>query len=904
MARLLDFEGAEALVGQSTGYWHNDSDFISTADLKPDRLGNLGFPRDWPGVYSTSKALKSLIGKKGRCAGKKVGVVPEPLPEETAKIGNTKIVQMNSFSNAERVQKDAGLDVVRGWAIYEHLDLAMSEAFVAERYWWNAMPDGKWVDFTPRPSHIPEMLLAEAANDASKTLSKLSMSDVSLTCCLFKQRYGLTLDVKDSPQRENKKGEETKTPSPKPTKFSTEVATPPKESAIVASSVPVELRDLVGKVQSGDANAVNKLELKLSEIDSGKTCLLVATDALLRSVANMLTSTSPDKEEALKLLVVLSDAAVDQRDTNIGSTLLDLGVANALVELMAPSVAACEVVKERAAAALGNLCHESPANQDKVARVEAVFPTLVELANNANTGPAQEAAYAIWNLTVGHEDNSAKFAKLDVVRPLTALLRSVSDIAQENAAGALMHVTIVEEAKSAILAANTIPRLCELLKPAYEPEASCQAAGALLNLASDCQEYAKIIVKEGVLKDLVRLIKDGPDLAREYAAGALMNVIRVDPEVAQDAAKNGAIAALAQLIAKPFGNSEALGALANLASGSPERRIEIYKNQVTRRTVNMLSNADVDIRRSAAALIMNMAPQSKIKERIVEAGALKPLAVMLTDEDHAVKERAAGSLANLFNDHPANVNAGFSQAPEMIPSLVAFIQQPAISDDAKRQATHALAMLAAEDGPCDEVWSAGAGPAMMALLEEGVAEAALGLMNLSWRWPEVKQDLAKGNAIDNLSEMLRSSDSTAREYATGAFMNMTAGSIDNAEKSVGVVQRLIELLQEESVQCAEWAAGALANILRAVGRDIQKIAADAGAATGLAALLPKVSSSGKSLVVLGLAALAEEQASLVAAALKGSKEKQKIREFRNSGDEELQDYVNMLVEKLGKNFTL
>ena len=105
----------------------------------------------------------------------------------------------------------------------------------------------------------------------------------------------------------------------------------------------------------------------------------------------------------------------------------------------------------------------------------------------------------------------------------------------------------------------------------------------------------------------------------------------------------------------------------------------------------------------------------------------------------SVQERAAGALANLFNDHSANVHQGFQQAPtshrltvyqsqvllahtklhaawplrmeaagpaavrkscqasEMIPSLVALIQEAGLSEDAKRQAAHALAMLAAED---------------------------------------------------------------------------------------------------------------------------------------------------------------------------------------------------------------
>lgn len=353
---------------------------------------------------------------------------------------------------------------------------------------------------------------------------------------------------------------------------------------------------------------------------------------------------------------------------------------------------------------------------------------------------------------------------------------------------------------------------------------------------------------------------------------------------------------------KPTGQSEALGALANLASGSSERQIAIYKAQVTRRSVALLNDPDVDVRRSAAALLMNLAPHAKIKERICEAGALKPLAAALKDQDEAIKERAAGALANLFNDHSANVHAGFEQAPEMIPALIAILQEPAMSEDGKRQAAHALAMLAAEDGPCDAVWRAGAGPPLLAMLAEMVPEAALGIMNLSWRWPEVKQELAKGKTLDHLMEMLRMEDPMAKEYAAGALMNMTAGSPENAEKTAKVVPELTALLDADGIQAAEWAAGALANIVRA-GPEVQQAAVNAGAATFLAALLRKVTANGKSLVVLALTALAENQAPAVQSAL-GAREKAKLRDFRDSGTEDLQEYTNSLVEKLGSSFTL
>merc|ERR1719453_2827382 len=105
-------------------------------------------------------------------------------------------------------------------------------------------------------------------------------------------------------------------------------------------------------------------------------------------------------------------------------------------------------------------------------------------------------------------------------------------------------------------------------------------------------------------------------------------------------------------------------------------------------------------------------------------------------------------------------------------------------------------------------------------------------MNLSWRWPEVKSELAKGQALESLMNMLKTGDAMAKEYAAGALMNMTAGSKENAEKVAPVVSALVALLQGEG-QSAEWSAGALANIVRASG-DAQKDANSAGAAELLA----------------------------------------------------------------------
>ena len=172
MAKLVDGQGEEAVVGR-VGYWLDSGDFVSTADLDAEHIGQIGFPRAWPGVYGSSKALKQLVGKKGKCAGKKVGVVPLPDANQLSLVKGVQFHPLQSFSNAERAAKAAGIDIVRGWAVYEHLEKDVSEAFVAERFWWNSLADGTWVDFTPRPQmfqeKFQEMLLAEAVDGAPQS---------------------------------------------------------------------------------------------------------------------------------------------------------------------------------------------------------------------------------------------------------------------------------------------------------------------------------------------------------------------------------------------------------------------------------------------------------------------------------------------------------------------------------------------------------------------------------------------------------------------------------------------------------------------------------------------------------------------------------------------------------------
>jgi len=214
MARLLAEDGSEPKVGESNGFWLSEVDFVSsTSKVAPTLrdLEKLGFPRDWPAVYTQSAALKALIGRRGRLLGKKVAVAGVPTPEEWAQVPQLSYCPLQSLANAERAAAAGqGLQVVRGWALFERLDRDPGEAFVAERYWWVALSDGRWVDVSPRPLAWPQLLLAEstgagavpgeaAGSAGPRRRSRLTAAEAEFNKALLRLRFGDGGAVPSSP---------------------------------------------------------------------------------------------------------------------------------------------------------------------------------------------------------------------------------------------------------------------------------------------------------------------------------------------------------------------------------------------------------------------------------------------------------------------------------------------------------------------------------------------------------------------------------------------------------------------------------------------------------------------------------------------------------------------------------
>lgn len=108
-------------------------------------------PRDWPAVFTSSKALKRLINKQLK--GSRCRAV-EPAPrEQQAALSRVVLHPLHSCRNALRLSERLGWSIVKGFRVFEiAADPSSSTtppAYLAMRHWWSATESGMWIDGTP-----------------------------------------------------------------------------------------------------------------------------------------------------------------------------------------------------------------------------------------------------------------------------------------------------------------------------------------------------------------------------------------------------------------------------------------------------------------------------------------------------------------------------------------------------------------------------------------------------------------------------------------------------------------------------------------------------------------------------------------------------------------------------------
>ena len=191
----------------TVGYWGEPADVVQSGDTAIGSL--ISPPRNWPDSFK-EVPLKGFMGKK-KLNGKRVRLTGAPSSDDRAKAEGVTISPVDSFGNAEAVKASVGLEVIRGFAVFELA--AHPDQFVAHKRWWNARDTGVWVDYTPRPDGLGEMVLVESAL-ATKTSAPLT-DELRAAVAARAQLGGLVVAApSSSPSPPSANGGGTAKPSP------------------------------------------------------------------------------------------------------------------------------------------------------------------------------------------------------------------------------------------------------------------------------------------------------------------------------------------------------------------------------------------------------------------------------------------------------------------------------------------------------------------------------------------------------------------------------------------------------------------------------------------------------------------------------------------------------------------
>ncbi|CAE7285774.1 unnamed protein product [Symbiodinium sp. CCMP2592] len=568
-------------------------------------VGPHTFPRDWPDVYSESDALRALLRRRGPCASKRVSVVPLPEEEHLCWADGLEVWPLQSRRNAEAAAAHAGLALVEGWAIYDLLDDVTGAAFVAERYWWNATEDGTWVDFSPRPENMEQLLLAEALAPAeareAREATVLTAEAQDLAEHLAKLRFPkarragrrswrvaapepgspakppsvgagmptahdaqVSKGVEESPKAEaGTKPEEVSSPEtdqapqevipPSPAEATAEllVAMPLKmeaEQAERLAKIPPlsaeESRTILKRIRECDLTAIAEAAERAEDDDS---CIRLITTGLSGALVQ------PLRRGATTAFALLAQVARRSMEMAAGGaqhkTVAESLMSSDGLQPLVDAIASPDIRKAGLAAeALGYVCYRHPVVQARAGRAGAIR-SLVRLLGRRAEGAAREAAYALWNIQVGQRDHAATAFREGAAAVLLPILSAtLADEVLINALGALTSLLLAAGAQEAIGANGAVEVLCDYLEDDHSLAVRERALAALANLLSGHGENCrKAVYRAMAIPRLMRFLEVSPDgeppslLGAENAAAALANIVATTGPMAAQTAVDAGI---------------------------------------------------------------------------------------------------------------------------------------------------------------------------------------------------------------------------------------------------------------------------------------------------------------------------------------------------------------------------
>ncbi|KAL6986104.1 hypothetical protein U1Q18_019471 [Sarracenia purpurea var. burkii] len=244
-------------------------------------------------------------------------------------------------------------------------------------------------------------------------------------------------------------------------------------------------------------------------------------------------------------------------------------------------------------------------------------------------------------------------------------------------------------------------------------------------------------------------------------------------------------------------------------SGVGDSMEKLFEQVGLQRILSLLEAEDADVRIHAVKVVANLAAEEKNQEKIVEAGGLTSLLMLLRNsEDETIHRVAAGAIANLAMNE---TNQELIMAQRGI-SLLSITAASAEDPQTLRMVAGAIANLCGND------------KLQMKLRAEGGIKALLGMVRC--RHPDVLAQVARG--IANFAKC--ESRASAQGTKTGKSLLIEDGAlpwiVQNANNEASPIRRHIELalchLSQHEVNAKDMiSGGALWELVR-ISRDCSR----------------------------------------------------------------------------------
>jgi len=359
------------------------------------------------------------------------------------------------------------------------------------------------------------------------------------------------------------------------------------------------------------------------------------------------------KENVAGILWNMSD------DVAIAQKIIKSGAMDSLLYLIAAAAndeESSDIAKEEAAGALWNLS-DLPQGKIEILKHEEGLRAMLELimpSNHCTDFTKENVAGIIWNLSGNPDCLDSIFGfEEGPVEALAYLIVKGTSVAQENAAGALMNISLSVDYRSKIPSCpSAISALVQLLVfgSLLSREHAC---GTLHHVAINDAGIQRLIVQEGAIPPLVRLLKQTDSVNARSRAALCLRTLSEDIENKKEITESDCISSLVEALEEKNSMLEIhlVEALWVLAHENQDNRILISEGAIPK-LVEILKNGNDAAKARAAGVIGVLADDPRNTRTIVLSGALDPLVSMVKSGDHESRREAANALGRISMGDP------------------------------------------------------------------------------------------------------------------------------------------------------------------------------------------------------------------------------------------------------------